>query len=148
MRLRHIAWLIAAALLCAGCGALHVDAYPTAPDTQTDCVGLYNDVPRTVAGQDERRVEDDLAVAWGDPPIILRCGVEKPEQLSPDARCDMVDGIGWFTQEDDDGYLFTTIGRQYYVSVEVPSDYDPAADALVDLGDVIGRHDPEVDPCV
>src|SRR5699024_11790686 len=94
MRLRHVGWLIAAALLCAGCGALHVDAYPTAPDTQTDCVGLYNDVPRTVAGQDERRVEDDLAVAWGDPPIILRCGVEKPEQLSPDARCDMVDGIG------------------------------------------------------
>lgn len=148
MRWRRLAGLLAAALFCAGCGALQVDAYPTEPDTQTVCTGLFNDLPKEVDGQSHRRVEDDIAAAWGDPAIILRCGVEEPEDLQPSSRCDEVENIGWLAEETEDGHLFTTIGREFYVSVEVPSQYDPAADALVDLSDAIGRHDPEDDGCV
>jgi hypothetical protein len=60
----------------------------------------------------------------------------------------MVTGVGWFTESTSDGYLFTTIGREFNVSVEVPHVYDPEADALVDLADSISRHDPVVKPCV
>jgi outer membrane murein-binding lipoprotein Lpp len=141
--------VLGAALLLAGCGSeLSVDSYPTEPGTAVNCKGLLADVPAKVAGQDDRLVEDRNAAAWGDPAIIMRCGVEKPDDLGPSSRCDMVDDIGWFTETTSDGYLFTTIGRDFNVSVEVPSDYDPEADALVDLADAIGRHDPVKKACV
>lgn len=141
--------LVIALLLLAGCSSsLAVDEYPMEPDTAVNCHGLYADVPPTVADQDAVIVKDDVAAAWGDPPIILRCGVEKPDDLGPAARCDVVADIGWFTEKIADGYLFTTIGRRFNISVEVPKDYDPAADALVDLADVITRHDPVDKPCV
>jgi hypothetical protein len=133
----------------AGCGSeLSVDTYPTTPHTKVDCGGLFADRPVKVAGQKDRRVKGENAAAWGDPAIILRCGVEKPAKLGPASRCDMVDGVGWFSETTADGYVFTTIGRKFYVSVEVPHDYAPEADALVDLSDSIGRHDPDVKPCV
>lgn len=149
MRRVLLAAAFAAALVTAGCGSgLSVDAYPTEPGTAVNCKGLFADVPLTVGGQDGRRVKDKNASAWGDPPIILRCGVEKPEDLGPAARCDIVADIGWFTESTSDGYLFTTIGRDYHVSVEVPHEYEPEADALADLADSIARHDPVRTPCV
>ena len=60
----------------------------------------------------------------------------------------MVADVGWFTEKIADGYLFTTIGRRFYVSVEVPGAYDPAADALVDLAPSVLKHDPVVKECV
>lgn len=133
----------------AGCGStLSVDEYPMAPHTRVDCKGLFADRPSTVGGQKDRLVKGGNASAWGDPSIILRCGVDKPATLGPASRCDLVAGVGWFSETTSDGYLFTTIGRDFYVSVEVPHDYSPEADALVDLADSIGRHDPDVKPCV
>ena len=62
--------------------------------------------------------------------------------------CDRVAGVGWVSETTSEGCLCSTIGRDLYVSVEVPHDYSPEADALVDLSDSIGRHDPVVKPCV
>ena len=132
-----------------GCGAkVDVDEYPTAPDTKIDCEALIADMPTKVAGQDDRAVSGQIAAAWGDPAIILRCGVEKPEALTPSSRCFDVSGVGWLAETTADGYLFTTIGRAFHVSVEVPKTYDPAADALADLASSVKKHDPEKDPCV
>ena len=146
--------LLLAAALCltlvtAGCGSeLSVDEYPTVRGTEVNCKGLFADRPLKVAGQKNRMVKGENASAWGDPAIILRCGVEKPKDLGPASRCDMVDDVGWFSESTSDGYLFTTIGRDYYVSVEVPDDYAPEADALADLADAVARHDPVKKPCV
>lgn len=144
-----LAAALGAGLVLAGCGSeLSVDEYPTEPGTSVNCTGLFADRPLKVAGQKNRMVKDENASAWGDPAIILRCGVEQPKDLGPASRCDMVDGVGWFTESTSDGYLFTTIGRDYFVSVEVPHDYDPEADALADLADSVARHDPVEKPCV
>lgn len=144
-----LAVVLSAALLTAGCGSeLSVDEYPTAAGTAVNCKGLFGDRPLKVAGQKNRLVKDENASAWGDPAIILRCGVEKPEDLGPASRCDMVADVGWFSEKTADGYLFTTIGRDFYVSVEVPHDYEPEADALADLADSVARHDPVKKPCV
>ncbi len=141
--------LLPALLLLAGCSSgLVVDTYPTTPNTDADCAALYADGAQEVAGQKQVLVKGTKATAWGDPAIILRCGVTAPDNLKPTSRCDMVAGVGWFTEKLADGYLFTTIGRGFYISVEVPSDYDPAADALVDVGPSVLKHDPVVKPCV
>jgi hypothetical protein len=145
---RRLALVLAGAAVLAACsGALDVDDYPTTSGTSIDCKALLADVPRKVAGQAAREVTDDVAAAWGDPPIILRCGVEKPAGLKPSSPCFPVRDVGWFAEKTPDGYLFTSIGRRFFVSLEVPKNYDPAADALADLAEVIGRHDPEVKAC-
>jgi hypothetical protein len=58
-----------------------------------------------------------------------------------------VNGVGWLAEPQSDGYLFTTIGRKHYASLEVPEDYQPAADALADVADLIARHLPVTRPC-
>jgi hypothetical protein len=136
-------------LLLSGCaGSVDVDEYPTVPGTEVDCKALFADAPRRVADQDRLEVPGQVAAAWGDPAIILRCGVERPEALTPSSRCFDVSDVGWLAESTADGYLFTTIGRTFHVSVEVPKTYDPAADALADLATSIKKHDPEKEPCV
>lgn len=108
---------------------------------------MIGDLPPTVAGESRRRVEDNVAGAWGEPPVVLRCGVEKPHALRPDSPCHEVNGVGWLAEKQSDGWLFTTIGRKHYVSLDVPADYAPAADALADVADLVARHDPVVRPC-
>lgn len=137
------------ALLLAGCaGSYDVDDFPTAQGTEVDCQALIADAPPRVADQDRLDVGNPVAAAWGDPEIVLRCGVEKPDALKPTSRCFDVNDVGWLAETTADGYLFTTIGRTFHVSVEVPKSYDPAADALADLATSVKKHDPEKDPCV
>ncbi len=140
--------LLLALLLSSCAGGVHVDEYPTVKGTDVDCKALLADVPRSVADQQNVDVPGRVAAAWGDPAIILRCGVEKPEALVPSSRCFEVSDVGWFAETTADGYLFTTIGRAFHVSVEVPKTYDPAADALADLASSVKKHDPEKEPCV
>ena len=133
----------------AGCSsAVQVDPYPTAEGTDVDCRALLADAPALVADLAQRRVEDArIGAAWGDPPVVMRCGVDEPEALEPTSRCEVVAGIDWFTETTADGFLFTTIGRRVNVSVEVPAVHDPPADVLVDLADTISRHSPVEKPC-
>jgi hypothetical protein len=136
-------------LLLTGCASsVDVDEYPTVKGTEIDCKALLADVPRNVADQKNIDVPGRVAAAWGDPAIILRCGVEKPDALTPSSQCFEVSDVGWLAETTADGYLFTTIGRAFHVSVEVPKAYDPAADALADLAPTVKKHDPERDPCV
>ena len=140
--------LLAAVLLAACSPGLGVDAYPTEPGTSVDCKALFADAPQEVAGEDSILVEDDNAVAWGAPAIILRCGVEEPDALTASSACYPVDDVDWFAETTADGFLFTTVGRAYFVSVEVPKAYDPASDALADVATAVRKHDPSVKPCV
>ncbi|MBC7633902.1 DUF3515 family protein [Aeromicrobium sp.] len=145
----HLPPIIAVLLITAGCGGgLAVDTYPTTPGTKVDCKALFADGPQKVAGQDQVFVHDENASAWGDPAIVLRCGVDKPDGLTPSSQCNTVRGIDWLADTTADGYLFTTIGRKFFVSVEVPKEYAPEADALADVADAVAKHDPSIKPCV
>ena len=89
-----------------------------------------------------------VALAWGDPPITLRCGVPEPADLQPGSRCDTVEQVDWFTTRTDDGYRFATIAQTTTVELFVPSDYDPAGDALVDFAPAIRQSIPVVKRCL
>lgn len=140
--------MLLAILVVAGCSpGLGVDAYPTQSGTTVDCKALFADAPAEVAGEDSILVDGDNAVAWGAPAIILRCGVEKPAALERTSACYPVSNVDWFAETTADGYLFTTVGRQFFVSLEVPKSYDPASDALADIATAVMKHDPSVTPC-
>ena len=156
----RILLLVTGHLLLAACTEpVQVDAPAPSGVAAGQCRTLVDALPDRVADQDARRVEpeDALAGAWGDPAIVLRCGVPAPAGLRPDSACFVVNGVGWFAEEDGrpvDGtqpvngeLVFTTIGRTAYVEVTVPPDYQPAADALVDLSAAV-QAIPEERPCV
>jgi Protein of unknown function (DUF3515) len=135
-------------LLAAGCsGTVDVSGPTTGPP---ECRALLAALPGSVGGQEAREVEPEaaLAAAWGDPAIVLRCGVPEPSSLQPSSTCAEVNGVGWFTEREADAFRFTSIGRTTAVEVEVPYDYEPAADALVDVAAAVRRSVPEIQPCV
>ena len=144
-----------------GCSA-DVEVRPTSPTgaAAKQCSALVAQLPDRVAGQQARPVQPAavLGAAWGDPPIVLRCGVAEPASLQADSSCFVVNDVGWLAERDghpvtgtepvDSDLVFTTIGRSTYVEVTVPDDYQPAADALVDLAGAIVAATDDVHPCV
>jgi hypothetical protein len=140
---------LAALTMAAGCGTSSVEVTgPTRGPAQ--CAELLDALPEVVDGQQRREVEppDALAAAWGDPVIVLRCGVPEPERLTSSSPCAEVNRVGWFAEQRRDGYRFTTIGRTANVQVQVPYEYEPAADALVDVAFAVRSTVPEEQPCV
>ncbi len=140
---------LAAGTALAGCSAPVQLADPPVDDaTRATCSALVADVPATVLGSPRRATTGSLAVAWGDPPITLACGVAKPEGLTATSQCLEVDGVGWWSQDGATGTLYTTVGRAAYVQVGVPNSYGSSGDALAELGPVVARHDTLLQPCV
>jgi hypothetical protein len=137
--------------VAAGCAAEPVSVTGATPAhaERPACRQLIAALPERVAGQQQRDVDpaDALAAAWGDPAIVLRCGVTRPKRLTRTARCDLVNDVGWFSRRRSDGYVFTTIGRAAYVELSVPAQYEPAGDALVDVAEAVFVAVPEVKPC-
>ncbi len=133
-----------------GCTAsLEVPAPVLDPAAATPCSALHAVLPGTVADQARREVSSDGASsAWGSPAIVLRCGVSDAVGMDPASRCDLVGGVGWYTEDLADGYRFTTIGRTLPVEVTVPHEYAPEADALIDLAAAIKQAVPRRHPCV
>ena len=85
--------LVAAPLLLAACSG-SVDVAP--PDlggasstaSLDACTQLTADLPEQVAEQKSRSTapESPLTAAWGEPAILLRCGVPRPEALTAASR--------------------------------------------------------------
>lgn len=122
------------------------DPTPSAGVRQ-QCAAVMAALPPTVLDQSRRTVEPGaLSAAWGDPTITVKCGVGKPPGLGDASECFEVNGVGWFAEEADGGYLFTTIGRPAYIQVGVPTDYAPEANALVDVAEAV-KQTPEIQPC-
>ncbi|MGI8433474.1 MAG: DUF3515 domain-containing protein [Nocardioidaceae bacterium] len=145
---------------CAGGGA--PVAVPSAPADATvvdQCAQLLTALPQEVDGLGRRDVEprDAAAAAWGDPPVVLRCGVPKPAALHRASACFVVDDVGWLVTQSGHtlhpgqpvaGELtFTTVGLSTYVEVTVPRDYQPQGDVLVDLAPAILKATDTVAPC-
>ncbi len=152
-------------LLClAGCGsgdgAVEVAA-PSPTGAATDqCAALIDDLPPTVLDEKSRAVApaDALAAAWGDPAIVLRCGVSRPTALVVTSACFEVSGVGWLATQDgrevsgdepvNGTMTFTTIGRSAYVEVSVPDvDGRSPADPLTVLARPIQHSIPLEHPC-
>lgn len=145
-------WLagLAAGLLATSTGCA---AAVTLPDPQVDdatrdtCLALLDAVPDTVLGSPPRETTGELGAAWGDPPITLACGVERPAALEATSECYEVNDVGWWPQDAPDGDVFTTLGRDVYIQVGVPSTYGNPSDALAELGPVVDEHTTLLQPC-
>jgi hypothetical protein len=155
-----MAGLAALSLLVSGCGGqadgdVAVDVPQLTAREQGSCSGLIAALPATVDGAQRRDVApaDAPAAAWGDPPIVLRCGVTEPEGFDDFATCHQTNGVGWYIPDEQvtgsrESVTMTTIGRDVNVEVSLPVEHFPPAAAMVDLAEAIKATTTLVDPCV
>jgi hypothetical protein len=103
------------------------------------CAEVLERVPAKVLDR-ERETQQAVGVAaWGDPPVVLQCGVDLPEGPTSDP-CLTVDGVDWLLQNPDDedaAATFVAYGRDPGVRVTVPGDRQQATGALVDLAPAV-----------
>lgn len=102
-----------------------VDPPQAAPTTARACEPLVSALPATLTGLAGRPVRPatPLAAAWGEPPVVLRCGVARPAGFVVGAQTLVVNGVTWFTEETGGTVRWTAVDRPVYVEAEVPSGY-------------------------
>jgi hypothetical protein len=157
-RARFTVAVTAAVLAATSCVAVGDDG-PAVPSPSgkaaETCRSLHDRLPKRVDGQ--QRITLDPAskytAAWGDPAIELRCGVPRPEKLTPGsehynptADAAEVNGVSWLLEQREDGYRFTTTDRTANVELTVPDSYAPEIDALPDLAEAVDTSVPEKAP--
>jgi hypothetical protein len=107
------------------------------------CARLHHALPDAADGRDRRDTEPASVrtAAWGDPPVVLRCGVPRPPGLTATSEVVEVNGVGWFLTERPRGFVFTTVGRTTYVEVRVPAGTprEQATGPLVDLAEAVSE---------
>jgi hypothetical protein len=110
---------------------LEVPVPAATPETDAACPRFMTDLPVELAGQRSRPVRSDTpyAYAWGDPPIVLRCGVERPAAfVEGGPQAFELNGVLWFVDDSDpDVFVFTVVDRSVYVELTVPSTLDSEA---------------------
>jgi len=139
-------------ILVTGCspGPAPVAVPSPAPEVAAACEPLVKALPEKVLDAERRKTEpiSPLTTAYGDPPIEVTCGVAPPAGMAEaQSQCFEVNGVGWFAKEAENGVIFTTIGRQVYLEVAVPSKYAPEANALTDVSDAVHRFNKLITPC-
>lgn len=130
---KRVAMVAMWGLVLVGCAA--PVAVPVSEPGDSMCAELVARLPERLSNQERRTVEPDTgsAAAWGDPPVVLRCGVAEPAALQPDSPLTEINGITWFAEERSKGFVFTSVGLQPRVEVTVPDAYAPEGSVLVQL---------------
>jgi Protein of unknown function (DUF3515) len=106
---------------------LPVDVPPVTPQADADCPALMGALPLDLSGAASRPVQSDspFAYAWGDPPVVLVCGVDRPAGFVATAGLIQINGVQWFVDTTDpDTVVWTTVDRAVYVQVSVPGTVD------------------------
>jgi len=143
-------------LLASACGngTLHLESQTPPAAARSTCSDLLAHVPAKVAGQSRHEDDATWAVAWGDPAITLTCGVARPSGFVAGSACTTVNGVDWYIPQSQlDSTVpvdltLTAVYREVYLRVELPKDYWPPANTLVDLSGVVKSRDPASGHCL
>jgi hypothetical protein len=105
------------------------------------CQALHEALPQQVMGlsRHDLKPRSELTAGWGNPAIVLRCGVPRPVvDDNPEADGVDVDGVGWSIERGSSGsFRLTTTLRQAYVEVTLPKKYAGELGPLTDLADAV-----------
>jgi len=140
-----------------GCGSgdVRIDSPALKGADAVACANLIEALPESVSDQPRRAVEPANAygAGWGDPAIVLRCGVPMPAGFDKFSICQVTNDVGWFVpdeqiEDQSADVVMTTVGFEQNVEVTVPARYRPPAAAMVDLADAIKDSIRERRPCL
>lgn len=97
--------------------------------TVSTCAKVISALPLRLAGLDLRRTVSDppssSIVAWGEPPVVLRCGIARPGSLNPSLSAELfqIDSVLVLPTRSPTATTFTVVDRSVYLDVSVPSSY-------------------------
>jgi len=106
-----------------------VDTPDVTPEAELACPALMAQLPLELAGETSRMVDSDslFAYAWGDPAIVLVCGVAPAAGYVVGAQGIVINGVQWYVDTTDpDVVVWTTVDRLVPVQVQVPVSTDSA----------------------
>jgi len=109
---------------------LPVAVPPATPAADTFCPKLMRGLPFELTGETSRRVRSatPYAYAWGDPPIVLRCGVPAPAGFVAGAGLIQINDVQFYVDTSDpSATVWTAVDRPVGVQVRVPSKLDSAS---------------------
>ena len=113
------------------------------------CKTLMPQLPQTLAGASRRILEGggDGIAAWGDPAIILRCGMETPQELTCSAELTEINSVQWLPLSGDGSgdTTFLAADRTVRIAVTVPT--GTGTDAMGDLSSIVGTTLKQRPPC-
>ncbi|WP_169799315.1 DUF3515 domain-containing protein [Nocardioides jensenii] len=144
-------------LVATGCsGAVEIDSPDVDGATRATCEDFLDALPDTLAGEKSEEVspDDALGRAWGDPPIVVTCGVDKAEGFTPYSSCWETNGVGWYVPDDQVSdptadIVATTIGWTPRVEIRLPGELRPPDAVTVDVSAAVKAHlKHEGKPCV
>jgi len=125
--------------------AVTVSASPAIRDPAGVCSALVAALPTTLSGRVSRPVTGvpaGTAAAWGDPPIVLRCGVPPPASYVPGTPVISVQGVDFDTYPIGGQIRWTAVGRRAYVQILIPNTIEGQGALIADIAPVIAAHDP------
>ncbi len=108
---------------------LPVEVPPVTPESDEWCPAVMRTLPLELAGEQSRPVDSDspFAYAWGEPPVVLVCGVDRPAGWVVGASAIQINGVQWHVDTSDpDTTVWTTVDRPVYVEVSLPAGVDSA----------------------
>lgn len=135
--------------------ALTPSAPPSSPAANKPCTALLGALPIRLDSLSPRAVhpvpDSPFVVAWGDPAVIVRCGVARPRDLHPGSTAQF-QGFGnssgkatvYFdvTSHGSDE-IYTSVDRAVYVEITLPSKY-PGGTYVTALAEAIAKTMPAV----
>ena len=142
MRPAAVRLCCAAAVLLSGCGRsatppVRVDDVPTAAADR--CARFAARLPKSLGKGAERRrttPSDPHVAAYGDPPIVVRCGAPATTAYRQGDQLFTVNGVEWFPEERPDGTVVWSLPRAFVnVTVTVPKPW--TGDRLAFLTDAV-----------
>ena len=107
-------------------GPIPVDEYSTAQGEDAQkCPAFLDALPETLGDYGGKSV-DGTTVRWsmnGSDPIVVRCGVARPEGLAPTSGLQVIDAIQWFMTDtvDGRGQAYVSVDHRPYVAMWLPS---------------------------
>jgi hypothetical protein len=107
-------------------------APPSSAAAAAPCTKLLATLPEELDGLQPRIVhpkpDSVFVVAWGDPAIVLKCGMPRPAGLTPGSSAQLfsangADGVYWLPVRQSSQTVWTTVDRVVYIQVTVPNSY-------------------------
>jgi Protein of unknown function (DUF3515) len=104
--------------------AIPVSPPPTLSEAaQKACQELVSALPTTLGDRPARPVQSSspYVAAWGDPAVVLRCGVATPAGYAPDSQVFDISGVRWFPVARGSSTVWTVVNKSVRVEVTAPT---------------------------
>jgi hypothetical protein len=144
--------LIAAAMVRnQALGPLGLAVVPAPAADSADCTRLLAALPEQLDGGEQGALERRQlhvpvpagAAGWGEPPVVLRCGLDRPADLTATSRLLAVSGVQFLEIPSGSMSTWVVVDRSVYVAVALPP--SSGSGPLQQIATVISRTLPPQD---